>query len=105
MNTHCHLLEPEDVPVGRLVVPGDSEGLIEGLVLVAGTSMLSSVTAGWFRLAVPITYTNMDDVVKVTYVCYRFCSNRTAGTNHGNPCRLVLTTSAESNRVSTTVNI
>ena len=43
---HCHLLELDDVPVGRLVALGDSEGLIEGLVLVAGTSMLSSVTAG-----------------------------------------------------------
>ena len=36
--------------IGRLVAPGNSEGLIEGLieglVFVAGTSMLSSVTAG-----------------------------------------------------------
>ena len=43
---HCHLLELDDVPVGRLVALGDSEGLIEGSVFVAGTSMLSSVTAG-----------------------------------------------------------
>ena len=32
--------------IGRLVALGNSEGLIEGLVFVAGTSMLSSVTAG-----------------------------------------------------------
>ena len=32
--------------IGRLVAPGNSEGLIEGLVFVAGTSMLSSVTTG-----------------------------------------------------------
>ena len=43
---YCHLLNPEDVPVGRLVAPGDSEGLIEGFMLVTGTSMLSSVAAG-----------------------------------------------------------
>ena len=32
--------------IGRLVAPGNNEGLIEGLVFVAGTSMLSSMTAG-----------------------------------------------------------
>ena len=51
MNKHKHyflslLLEPNNVPVGRLVAPGNSEGLTEGLMLVAGTSILSSVTAG-----------------------------------------------------------
>ena len=43
---YCHLLEPDDVPVGKLVARGDSEGLIEGSMFVAGTSMSSSVTAG-----------------------------------------------------------
>ena len=43
---YCQVFEPDDVPVGRLVAPDDSEGLIEGSVFVVGTSMLSSVTAG-----------------------------------------------------------
>ena len=48
---YYHVFEPDDALlggwlIGRLVAPGNSEGLIEGLVLVAGTSMLSSVTAG-----------------------------------------------------------
>ena len=38
--------EPDNVHVGRLVAPGNSEGLMEGLLLVVGTSTLFSVTAG-----------------------------------------------------------
>ena len=38
---HCHLFEPEDDSVGRLAAPGDSEGLIEGLVFVDGVHYIS----------------------------------------------------------------
>ena len=61
---YCHLLELDDVPVGRLVAPGDSVGLIEGLVLVAGTSMLSSVTAGSLSI-VSIASASVTEVVHV----------------------------------------
>ena len=48
------------------------------------------------------------DVVVVTYVCYRFCSHRTADTNHGNLCRSWHYVSAERIHLvqwSVTVNI